>query len=807
MSTSKYFDRICAIVLVCALVITVLFMNGQSLGITLVVDADSEAHSDNEYFTDNDRLSDWDISSATYITLEGDEVSISGNNAYEYDGNVMISGSGKYVITGTLDDGYITVDANANSKVWILLNGVDISCSDNACLRVDEADKVFLTLADETTNILTGGEDLSDEALEDGTYGVIFAHDDLTINGSGSLQINAGYRHGIKANDDLVITGGTIVIDAPADGIHVNDSFRLKDASATITAGDDGILTENEESFFYLESGMITIDAKGDGIHSNGDVIIAGGTITMDAGDDGIHAEKDIEIEGGLILMNSCYEGIEGVAITVSGGDITIYPTDDGFNASSGSTSETDLFGNGQGSPGGMAQSKGGEQPPERQEFSSENGMQPPERQEFSSESGSASLDMPESTSDTKNAVSDGAAEETQMISSESSGPGGMPGNTGNAPGQDGMAPPALPEKDGMPAQAQETGNEQQEMQQEQQDIQQDTENHIRISGGTVTIINENGNDADGLDSNGDIFITGGDIRISLKDNGTNSAIDVATENGGVTEISGGTIIACGSSSMAEAFDSTSEQCSFLYNISSGMEAETLLSVKNGDGEEILSWTVPCSFSSAVISCPEMITGQTYTIAAGDNEETITLTEVSASFGDAQSTMFGGSMNWGGMQKRERRTQEGSGGMDPAGFRESDTGMTEEIDPAAGRGNDVEQVTGGTSAGESAEETISPEAGEEHETVTVTEQQPDISPAVPADQRTKEINPDKAGSGPIMSDQQAMAKMSENASDAEEDSSVAADDKSYDEKIYILLLISFLVLGAGLVFAKKYKRY
>jgi len=632
MSTSRYFDRICVIVLILTLTVTVLFMNGQALGIELVVDADSEAHSDNEYFTENDQISDWDTSSATCITLEGDSVSINGSNAYAYDGNVVISGSGKYVITGSLDDGYICVDANANSKVWILLDGVDISCSDNACLRVDEADKVFLTLAGGTANTLNGGEELSDEALEDGTYGVIFAHDDLTINGSGSLRINAGYKHGIKANDDLVITGGTITIDAPADGIHVNDSFRFKDASVDITAGDDGILTENEESFFYLESGDIAINAEGDGIHSNGDVIIAGGSITMDAGDDGIHAEGDIEIEDGVIGMNSCYEGIEGATITVSGGDITIYPTDDGFNAGSGSTAEGGMFPNGGGNPGNMGRPEGGMQPPERSELSSESGMQPPERPDFSSENG------------------------MQPLGNSGSETGGeMPEDSGSeAGGQSKMTPPAMSESEGMPPQTPEAGVEQNA----QQESGQEVENYIRISGGTITIINENGNDADGLDSNGDIFITGGDIRISLVDNGTNSAIDAATENGGVVEISGGTVIACGSSSMAETFDPTSTQCSVMYNISSGVESGTYLTIKDEEGTEILSWEVPCGFSSAVLSSPDMQTGETYTVAAGENEETVTLSEVSVSLGDAQSPMSGGRMNHGGMHQRRSEQQD-----------------------------------------------------------------------------------------------------------------------------------------------------
>ena len=636
MSTSRYFDRICAIVLAFTLVLTVLFMNGQALGIELVVDADSEAHSDSEYFTENDQLSDWDTAKATCITLEGDTVSIKGKNAYAYDSGVVISGSGKYVITGTLDDGYISVEANANSKIWILFNGVEISSSDNACLRVDEADKVFLTLAEGTTNTLNGPEELSEEALEDGSYGVIFAHDDLTINGSGSLQINAGYKHGIKANDDLVITGGRITIKAIADGIHVNDSFRLKDASVNITAGDDGILTENEESFFYLESGDINIQAEDDGIHSGGNVRITGGRVAMDAGDDGIHADGNVEIEDGEIEMDSCYEGIEAATITVSGGDITIYPTDDGFNASSGSTSESNMPGFGGGGPGKMDFSENGMQPPEGMEFNAETGMQPPEGMEFNTETGMQPPERMEFNAET------GMQPPEKMD---------RPDNDRNGSGeQKWMTPPSISEEDDGQTQTWEAGNEQQ--------VQEEVENYIRISGGTITIINEKGNDADGLDSNGDIFITGGNIRISLANNGSNSAIDAASESGGVAEISGGTIIACGSSSMAEGFDLTSTQCSVMYNISSGMDSGTTLAVEDEEGNEILAWEVPCSFSSAVLSCPDMQMDGSYTIIAGDNEETITLSEVSASFGDAQSTMFGGGMNWGGMQKRGRGGQE-----------------------------------------------------------------------------------------------------------------------------------------------------
>ena len=734
--------------MVCALIVTVLFMNGQSLGITLVVDADSEAHSDNEYFTENDQLADWDTSSATYITLDGKDISISGANAYEYDGNLVISNSGKYVISGTLDDGYITVDANENSKVWLFFNGVDISCSDNACLRVDEADKVFLTLAEGTENTLTGGEELSEEALEDGTYGVIFAHDDLTINGSGSLQITAGYKHGIKANDDLVITGGTITIDAPADGIHVNDSFRLKEADVTITAEDDGILTENEESFFYLESGKITVDAKGDGIHSNGDIIIAGGTITMNAGDDGLHADGDAQISDGVIEIDSCYEGIEAVTITVSGGDITVYPTDDGFNANGGSNSMGNMFGGGMG-PGNM----GTESETWRQEMEATVGEMPtPPDGEMPVMSDG---EMPTPPDGEMPVMSDGEMPTPPDGEMPVMSDGEMPTlPDGEIPVMSNGEMPT-PSDGEMPAEGAltEEGSESQtgiDTLDEQGTDQEEEESYILISGGTITIINENGNDADGLDSNGSLYITGGDIRISLVNNGTNSAIDVGTENGGIAEISGGTIIACGSSSMAEAFDATSTQASIMYNVSAGIEAGSLLMIEDEEGEQVLNWEVPCSFSSAVISSPMLQTGGTYTVVAGDNEETITLSEISASFGDAQSSMFGGNMNWGGMRRRDRGTDSTGG-----------TGQAESAASEQTGAEAVEPESAGAEMAEAAPEIMGSETGDAQTTGT-------------------------APTGPQTGEEMSLF--------------------SYDREIYVLLLLSFLVLGVGLIVAKKYRR-
>ena len=669
MSTRTTLDKICVVIVVCSLLLTVLFINGQALGLTKIVDEDADQNSDTEYFTSKDQDGNWDSSEATVITLAGDEAVISGNGAYTNDGNVVIINAGYYVVSGSLTDGYLSVDAYDSSKVFIRLDGVEINCSDDACIRVDQADKVFLTLAEGSLNTLTSGSTYSEQALKDGTDGAIFAHDDLTINGNGSLTVNAAYRHGIAANDDLVITGGTITVNAAADAIHAKDSLRIKEASITVEAGDDGLVTSNEEEngYLYIESGTINVTAADDGIHTTGDITLEGGDITVSAGNDGIHSDASVYIRNGTLLIDKCYEGIEALIIDVSGGDTTIYPADDGFNANGNSDSQIGAGGMGGGMNGGM---RGG--------MGSPGGMHGP--QEAGSAASSDGTANP--TNGTPALTGDTAASTGNMPTPPDMDSGNMPtppgtgsGNMPSPSGTDSTASagdmPAPPDMNtgNMPASPDMDFNTNTgDGSTQPATAANDEETYISISGGRVTIINETGNDADGLDSNGDIFISGGTIYVSLTGSGSNSAVDYGSESGGVAEISGGTIIACGASSMAEAFDSSSTQASILYNTSTVAEAGTTLAVKNAAGDVLLSWEVPCSFSSALVSCPQMETGSTYTVVIGDDTEEITLEEISASYGDTQSSLFGGNMNRGGMNHRGGRFNNNMNNMNQDGM-------------------------------------------------------------------------------------------------------------------------------------------
>ena len=729
METRKTFNTICAAIVVCSLLITVLFMNGESFGITKIVDEDAEQNSDSNYFTSADQNGNWDTSGATVITLTGDGAEISGNGAYTSEGNVVITNGGCYVVSGTLTDGYLSVDAYDSSKVWILLDGVGITCSDDACIRVDQADKVFLTLSENSQNILSSGSSYSDQALSDGTDGAIYAHDDLTINGSGSLTINAEYRHGIAANDDLVITGGTITVTAAADAIHANDSIRIKEAAITAEAGDDGIVTSNEveNGYLYIESGTLDITSSDDAIHTTGDVTICGGQITINTGDDGIHSDNSVYISDGALEIGECYEGIEALIIDVSGGDITIYCKDDGFNANGGSG---DMFGGqggghmggGQGS-GHMGGGQSGGHRGDSQEMSG---------QDSTGQSTTGQSTTDQSTTDQEIGPMDGAGGEMPAPPDMAETDGEMPAppDMGNKDGER-PARPDMAETDGemsdssetngeMPASpnvgasdeasipSQKTGTSDGTSQQSEEAESEET--YISISGGTITIINETGSDADGLDSNGDIRISGGNIYISLLGTGSNNAVDYGSESGGVAEITGGTIIACGASSMAEAFDTTSTQASILYNFSPAAEAGTVLSIKDSDGNVLASWKVPCSFTSALISCPQMQVGESYQVVIGETSEEITVEEVSSTYGDAQSSMPGGDMNGGGRHSRGGSKEDATG--DGAADSTADSGDGAAADNTQGTPpQKPEDMQGGT--GDGATQAVSQESSQD----------------------------------------------------------------------------------------------
>ena len=90
-----------------------------------------------------------------------------------------------------------------------------------------------------------------------------------------------------------------------------------------------------------VSGGTIIVDAVDDAIHSNSTVTIDGGDLTLATGDDAIHGDYVVTIDGGSIVITEAFEGIESEVITINDGFIDITSSDDGLNVSSADSTAT----------------------------------------------------------------------------------------------------------------------------------------------------------------------------------------------------------------------------------------------------------------------------------------------------------------------------------------------------------------------------------------------------------------------------------------------------------------------------------
>ena len=275
-----------------------------------------------DMFTKRDLSGSYDESEAVKITLSGKTAACNSSNVQIEDGVVTIKAAGVYVLSGTLTDGTIVVDAGDDDKVQLVLDGVSITAADYAAIYAKNADKVFVTLAEGAENSLTVSGDYV-QTDDNNVDAVIFAKCDLTLNGIGSLTVKDTTGHGIVSKDDLVVTGGTYTIDSQDHCLNGKDSVRIADGTFSLSCDEDGIHAGNDDQ-------------------QDGYVYIEGGDINISVGDDAIHAEGLLIITGGDIDVSKSYEGVEGYKILVTGGNIDVVSSDDGFNAAGGSSSGSD---------------------------------------------------------------------------------------------------------------------------------------------------------------------------------------------------------------------------------------------------------------------------------------------------------------------------------------------------------------------------------------------------------------------------------------------------------------------------------
>jgi len=591
--------------------------------------ADLASYSD--MFTERDEKNSYNEASAINITLSGDSASCASPLVSISESTVTICGEGTYVISGTLDNGMIIVDTDKNTKVQLVFNGVSIHKSDSAALYIKSADKVFVTLAEDTKNTLSGGETYT--AIDENNIdSVIFSKDDLTLNGNGSLAISSAAGHGIVSKNDLVITGGNYEITAKNHGITGKDSIRVADGDFVIHAGKDGMHADNDEEeekgFLYVAGGNFNIDADGDGIDASSTLTVTGGnfTITSGGGADKAEPHQNTDFRGGGFFSDGNMEnssnssnqntdststkGIKGSSkITVTDGTFTINSADDALH------SNADLHIAG----GSFLLATG------------DDGMH--------ADNALVILDGNISITESYEGIEGKIIEICGGNISLQADDDGLNAAGGNDASGFGRGMDLFSSQEGV---------------------------YILISGGNIKI----DADGDGIYSNGDLTVNGGTIYVDGPTNSGNGALD---KNGTAT-INGGTLIALGTAGMAETFDSSSTQGCILVNTDSVHAAGTIVELLDESENVLFHYTSSKSFQSVILSDPSILVGKTYRLKIGSEEKEIVMETISYGTSSGMGGFNRPGRNDGGMGKPgkgEFDKERPEGGKMPEGMEDS----------------------------------------------------------------------------------------------------------------------------------------
>ena len=273
---------------------------------------------------------------ATQIAASGDSIVVTGDGAVAENGKVTIRKAGTYLLSGTLEEGQLLVDAEEGAEIILVLDGFKISNSTDAPLLFESGSSITLVLKDGSENAVT---DLRSSAEEN--QAAIYTKSDLTISGNGTLDVTGTAEDAIHSKTNVTVQGGTINLKAGDDAIHADETLTILDGKVTVleseegleglvvdiqggditvNASDDGLNASDgsgsdkapgqatEGAEIRISGGVLTVKAGGDGIDSNGDLIISGGTVVVDGPSDGGNAPIDYDgkgvISGGTVFVS-----------------------------------------------------------------------------------------------------------------------------------------------------------------------------------------------------------------------------------------------------------------------------------------------------------------------------------------------------------------------------------------------------------------------------------------------------------------------------------------------------------------------
>lgn len=573
------------IIIVVAVIVLILcfifFILNQKNKVEEVKDINVSINADN-----GDEKIDWSIYEVKDITLTE---------------SITITEEGIYNLTGTINNGCITVNTTGNVK--LVLNNANITNNNGPAIYIEDSENVLIYLEAGTTNKFEDSTTYSNAYTE--VDGVLFSKSDLTIDGEGTLIIKSNYQDGIVSKDDLKIKSGNYQITSTDDGIRGKDSVYILGGAFEITSGGDGIKstndTDSDKGFVLIEDGTFKINATLDGISAETKILIKTGTFDITTGGGstnastkedwgmwgrgpyatssststnessakGIKSKDNLVIEDGIFNFNTSDDAIHSNNyVGIIDGDINISSGDDGIHA------DTKLIIEG----GNINITKSYE------------GI---ESAEITINGGNIDVVSED----------DGINVAGGMDSSASARKGA---NTYNS----------------------------------------SSNNILTINNGTIHI------DAvgDGIDINGSGYIYGGTITVEGPTDSGNGTLDYDKE----LKVDGGTLIGSGSSGMAQSISNNSNQYNIMINFTQNITSNDTIKIIDSNNNEILNYTASKTYSSLIFSSNKLNKNSTYTIKINDEEyQSFTITDITTTIG--RSIGMGGMTPDGGTKPTGRR--------------------------------------------------------------------------------------------------------------------------------------------------------
>ena len=491
----------------------------------------------------------YDESQASQITVADQTATVTGQGASFSDQTLTISQAGTYVLTGSGKNLKLVVEAADTDQVYLVFQNLTLE-GEGTLLQVNKAHEVVISLAEGSQNALTENQASDDKKVK----ATIHSQVPLTLNGTGSLTLTALTKNALEVEEDLKVLGGTYTVKAANHGFKAEGALAIEVATLTIEAGKDGLHAEHDET---TERANISLNPT---------------QLSIAATEDGVDAGNELAIKGGTITVSQSEEGLEARVIRQLGGDVTIKSSDDGVNASAGSSSKTTDT---------SATSKTTEA-----SATSNSADTSSSASQATSDSATASAPDSQATADSAS-----ASQTDQANKDKNQTPPAPP--AGQAPPQGGQGP------GGMPPGGQE---------------ESDPSLQIILEGGTLTVDAE----GDGIDSNGTVTISGGSLVVNGAVQDGNGPLDAS---GDIT-ITGGTVWALGTSDMLQGFAQGSTQASITANIA-GTAGQTLI-ILDANGKEVARQTASKDFQAVIMSSADLVDGQTYTIQVEGTTQTAT---------------------------------------------------------------------------------------------------------------------------------------------------------------------------------------